>query len=104
MVEDEKCGQDIQFALDNAGIVYCSMYDFTGGNTDDIKIRALVSQMQEYIKAHMDLNVNDMLDYAYTQTRIEMSPSEKRQFRDNYVRTMRLIIGADGKVSIEMKD
>ena len=104
MVEDEKCGQDIQFALDNAGIVYCSMDDFTGGNTDDIKIRALVSQLQEYIKAHMDLNVNDMLDYAYTQTRIEMSPSEKRQFRDNYVRTMRLVIAPDGKVTIEMKD
>ena len=103
MIEKGKCSPSTQTALENAGIIYCSMDDFTDGNINDIKILTLISQMKEYIKTHMNLNVNDMMDHTFTQTRVEMSESEKRQFKDNYIKTMRLVINPDGNVNIEFK-
>ena len=44
-----------------------------------------------------------MLDAALRNTRIEMSPSERRQFYDKHIKHMTLTIDENGNVSIELK-
>lgn len=103
LIEDRKCGEDIQREMDNNGILYCSMDDFTDGNVNAIKVKALTTQVEHYISEHIQLNVNEMLDDAYTRTRIEMTDKEKKQFYDNYIKNMRLNIQNDGNVKIILK-
>ena len=89
---------------DTNTIVYCSMDDFSDGTINNIKIKALVSEMNNYISEHMTLNINDMLERAYTKTRIEMNAGERKQFYDNYVKTMRMTINDDGRIEIIIKN
>lgn len=103
MVEREKCGPDIKNALFNNGIFYCYIDDFYTGDAEDLKLGALFREMYRYIDSSVRLNVNSMFEEALRATRIEMSPSEKRQFFDRYIRTMQMSIGEDGNVSIEIK-
>ena len=105
MIEDSKCGRDIQEAMDEEGIVYCSMDDFTDGNISDIKTKILVVEMEEYIHERMQqININEMMEYAYTHSRIEMTDKEKKRFIENHVRTMRLSINDDGDLKIIIKE
>lgn len=49
------------------------------------------------------LNVNDMMDAALRNTRIEMSQSERRRFFEKYIKNMMLRIDEKGNVGIELK-
>ena len=44
-----------------------------------------------------------MFDAALRNTRIEMSPAERRQFYEKHIRHMTLTIDENGNVSIELK-
>ena len=45
MAEHEKCGPDIRQALSEKGIFYCFIDDFYSGNSQDIKLTALMKEM-----------------------------------------------------------
>ena len=59
--------------------------------------------MYRWIDNSVHLNVNDMFDAALRNTRIEMSPAERRQFYEKHIRHMTLTIDENGNVSIELK-
>ena len=103
MVEREKCGPDMKNALVNKGIFYCYIDDFYTGDMEELKLSALFREMYHYIDSTVRLNVNAMFDEALRATRIEMTPAEKKQFYDKYIRTMQMSIGEDGNVLIEIK-
>ena len=102
MVEREKLGDDMRAALKNAGIYYCCIDDFCSGNIDDMKTGALQAEMEPYLESAINLNVNDMMETAYSKTRIDMTDGEKRQFFEKYIKTLKLVIGSDGEVHIAM--
>ena len=77
--------------------------DFFSGNSEDIKKNALFKEMYRWIDNSVHLNVNDMFDAALRNTRIEMSPAERRQFYEKHIRHMTLTIDENGNVSIELK-
>lgn len=100
MVEREKLGGDMRAALKNAGIFYCCIDDFCSGNIDDIKTGALCAEIEPYLESAINLNVNAMLEDAYAKTRVSMTDGEKKQFYDKYVKTLKLVIDADGEAHI----
>ena len=102
MAEHEKCGPDIRQALSEKGIFYCFIDDFYSGNSQDIKLGALMKEMRRYIDENVRLNVNVMLNTALTNTRIEMTGTERQQFYDKYIRNMKLEINEEGYVNIEL--
>lgn len=51
----------------------------------------------------VQFNVIDMFDEILRDTRVEMSPSERKQFFDKYIKTLRMCINDDGRVSIDIK-
>ena len=103
MIEREKCGPDMKEALADSGIFYCYLDDFYSGNSEDIKKNALFKEMYRWIDNSVHLNVNDMFDAALRNTRIDMSPAERRQFYEKHIKHMTLQIDEDGNVGIELK-
>lgn len=103
MVEHEKCGPAIKAALAESGIFYCYIDDFYSGETNDIKINALLQEMYRYLDQAFRLNVNDMLEFACQTTRAGLSEAEKEQFYNRFIKPMHLEIEKDGNVSIRLK-
>lgn len=69
-----------------------------------MKVDALLSECQRFVIKHFEsFNVQEMVNVALLQTRIEMSKAEQKQFYERYIKTMRLKIGADGTVNIEIE-
>lgn len=102
LVESEKCSPSIKQAMENAGISYCYMDDFCTGNSNTIKIQAVLKEVQRTLDAHVNFNINIILQNAYIVTRADMTTAEQEQFYQKYIKPMRLLIGEDGKVKIEL--
>ena len=102
MVENSKCGPDIKNALENFGIMYCYIDDFCTGNSNKIKEFAMLKELRSYLDDAVQFNVNDMLHDAFIATRAEMTPAEKKQFYNKYIKPMRLVIDTEGNISIEL--
>ena len=67
MVESEKCSPTIKNALINAGISYCYIDDFCTGNSNDIKVAAVLREVRQKLDPAFHLNVRDILDaVSYT--------------------------------------
>ncbi len=103
MIEREKCGPDLKNAIINAGIFCCYIDDFYSGNSEDIKVGALFKEIHRYIDQTVKLNINDMFDEALRTTRIKMSPAERNQFMDKYLKTMQMTIAENGDVVLKLK-
>lgn len=102
MVESSKFGEDHKNALIEAGIPFCYIDNFCTGNSNQIKIEAMLREIRSTLDETLKLNVNDMLHKAYLATRAEMSKAEQKQFYDRYIKPMRLVIGEDGELSIAL--
>ena len=103
MIEHDKCGPDMKAALVNSGIFYCYLDDFYSGDSDELKTNAIFQEMRNYMEKAVRLNVNDMFNDALRATRIEMTPAERQQFYDKYIKTLQLSISNSGDASIVIK-
>ena len=88
MAEKEKCGHDFRVTLEQKGIFYCFMDDF-------------FAEFERYVDERVRFNVNDMVDTAFLNTRIELTEAAKKQFYRDYVRTMHLEVDDNGEVFVE---
>lgn len=102
MVESSKFGADNRTALIEAGIPFCYIDNFCTGNSNQIKVEAMLREIRSTLDEALKINVNDMLREAYLATRAEMSKAEQKQFYNRYIKSMRLVIGEDGKLSITL--
>ncbi len=100
MVESEKCSPNMKSAMGEAEIKYCYINDFCSGNTSELKIAAVLSEVKKSIGSFMLGNINEILEDAYSSTRVDMSKVEKTQFYNKYIKPMRLSIANDGELSI----
>ncbi len=106
MLEWSKCGPDIKNALESREIFYCYIDDFCTGNSNDIKIEALLREIRAYLDRNplSSWNVNDMLKEVYHNTRVTMTEAEENQFYNTYIRYMSLVIEQpSGKVSLRFR-
>lgn len=100
MVESEKCSPTIKNALINAGISYCYIDDFCTGNSNDIKVAAVLREVRQKLDQAFHLNVRDILDEACRATRADMTTAEKNQFYEKYIKTMHVDISPNGEATI----
>lgn len=103
MIQHENCGPDLKKALLNAGIFYCYIDDFYSGNTEELKLNALLKEMYHYMDTAVRLNINDMFNEALRATRLEMTSAEKNQFIAQHIKPMKLMISPEGDVTLELK-
>ena len=103
MIEHTKCGPDMKSALGERGIFYCYLDDFYTGNSEDIKRDAILREMKRWADDRFHFNINEMLDSALYQTRINLSEEERRYFTERYLKTMTLNIDEEGELSLGFK-
>ena len=102
MVESEKCSPSIKNALIDAGISYCYIDDFWTGNSNDIKIAAVLSEVRQALDQSFHINVQDILNEAVRITRADMTTAERNQFYDKYIRNMKIVIAQNGDATIQL--
>ena len=100
LIEWSKFSGNMKATLQENGVRYCYIDDFCTGNSNEIKIEAVKREVTKYIKEHVNLNVNEMLNQAYTITRADMTDGEKRQFYARFIKPMRLVVSEDGTAEI----
>lgn len=102
MVESGKVSPAIKNALINEGVTYCYMDDFCTGNSSELKIRTMLSEVRKRLDAAFHVNINTLLEEAYTETRADISTAEKAQFYNRYIKPMRVVIDSEGEATIEL--
>ena len=102
LVEEEKCSPAIKKAMLDAGITYCYTDDFCTGNSDEIRIQAVLNEVKRALDTQVQFNIQDILGEAYRQTRANLSTAERRQFYERYIKPMRFAIDKDGNVSVQL--
>ena len=102
LVESRKFGTHTKTALENAGITYCYLDDFCTGNSNEIQVEAVLTEVRKALDKACDFNIDEIMRVAYTATRVEMSQNEKKQLYNRYIKPMKLVIDRDGDVSIQL--
>lgn len=102
LVEDEKCSPAVKKAMVDAGITYCYTDDFCTGNSDEIRIQAVLNEVKRALDSEVQFNIQGILSEAYRLTRANLSTAEKEQFYARYIKPMRLAVDAEGNVSVQL--
>lgn len=106
MLEDNKASAEIVELMVNEDIPFCFLDQFCqSGTSAEMKTDALLSECRQFISRQFQpFSIENMLNVAFAQTRIEMGKRERQQFCDRYIKTMQLVVDSDGMVSIQLKD
>ena len=104
MYEYNKCGSAIKQALDTRGIYYCSIDDFCSGNIEVFKNSVLLDLLKSRINEIPDINGRDLVDEIYQSARLEAGDTEKNQFFERYIKTLRLSVDLNGVFTIHIKE
>ena len=103
MIESGKTGFDIKNALTNSGIFYCYIDDFYSGNSYEIKVLALLKEMERYLQQTVQANAKNMIEMARKTTRANLTEVEEKQFYAKYVKNMYIDIAENGEINIKFK-
>ena len=104
MVEYDKFSGSMRQAMEDAGISYCYIDDFCTGNSDEVRMCALLGQLQVRLDELVHFNVRVLLQEVNRATRAEMGTREERRFYDKYVRQMKISIDAEGNLRLKIQD
>ena len=102
MVEHGKFGTDSKLALQESGIPYCYIDDFCTGNSEQLKVGAVLHEVQKELDQALQLNIHEVLKRAFHATWVRMSTAEREQFYKRFIKGMRLNISDNGDLSIVM--
>lgn len=103
MVEWSKCGQAIKDALEQEGIFWCSLDDFSSGKNEDLKRAVLLAELKKYLPDLLSYNGKELVNRLYSDTRIEADEREKLNFYNKYIRTISFQADNDGNLRLEVK-
>ena len=104
MVEEGKCGPDIQSTLENDGTYYCFMDDFCTGNIKSFKNAMFVSALKEEVEGMISLDTKELCDSIVRNLRMDISSTEKSNYYNKYIRRLRLEIDDDGVMRIKVQE
>ena len=102
MVEEGKCGPDIQNALEQDGTYYCFMDDFCTGNIKSFKNAMFVSALKDEMEKALAIDTRALIDDILRNLRMDVSASEKNNYYNKYIRKMRLDIDEKGMLKIKV--
>ena len=104
MVEQSKVSGEVVQKMIDSDISFCYLDQFCqGGQSHKMKVDALLSECQRFVGQHFTtFNIQEMMNVALLQTRIDLSKAESKQFYERYIKQMRVRITSDGTVRIEL--
>ena len=102
MVEQDKVSYDMCKAMEDAGIFYCFIDDFFTGNSDEIRMKAVLSELQARLDEKVNFNIYALMKEVFWATRVEMATREERNFFERYVKKMKVQMDMEGNVSLRL--
>ena len=102
LIENEKCSGATKRALLTQGIKYCYIDDFSTGNSGELKEAVILSEVKKALDEAIHINIHEVVEAAFINSRAELSPAERRQFLNRYIRQMKLVIEKDGSLRIQL--
>ena len=106
MIEKEKTSKAIVNKMREHRVPYCYTDQFCkAGDTYRLRNDALALECASYLKQHLgSCNIEDMLQSAYDQTRIELTDKEKEMFRKEMLNRLRIVSDEGGNLSIAIEN
>jgi uncharacterized LabA/DUF88 family protein len=101
MLEQSKCSPATKQALTEAEIPYCSMDNFCTDASSKIMVNTLWNAVHDELLDRLDFNINDILDQACESARVELSPTERIQFYERFLRPLRIAFDTDGEAVLQ---
>lgn len=104
MVEREKCGIDIQNALENDGTYYCFIDDFCTGNIKEFKNAMVSAALKDEINNILNLDSHKLLDDILCNLRMDVSPVERNNYYNRFIQKLKLVTDKNGMMKIKLVD
>lgn len=89
LIEKEKTSSAIKEAMDRNSIVYAYIDDFCSGNLEKIQSEALLLELRLSLNQY-SVDLNQLLQKAIINTRVELSEDEIHQFQIKYFKKISL--------------
>ncbi len=97
-----KCGSAIKFAMEEHGIVNCSVDDFYTGNATELKKAVLLDKLESYAPNIIGMNGKELARLVYEETRITYTEKDIENFYSKYIKTIRLKMNEEGIFYVEV--
>jgi hypothetical protein len=104
LIEGEKCGSTIKQAFNESGILYCYIDNFCTGNNDGLKSLVFAMELKKYLYSMVNINVDTMFAEICAQCRLELTPGEKKNLYDKYIKHIRMNIDANGNLTLTIPE
>lgn len=102
MVENDSFAGDMRRKLEESGITYCYIDDFCTGNSGELRAAVLVYEIEQYLLKQCSFNVNNMMRIAISNSRLELTADEYRQFCDRHLKDLHVKINDTGEVVLSI--
>ncbi|MCR4616473.1 MAG: NYN domain-containing protein [Clostridiales bacterium] len=100
MVEKEKVGSNIREALDKKGVFYCYINDFCSSKAGQFENKVLDAELKKQLEKVIQLNAKDLLRSVYQAARITSGETEKENYYNKHIKTLKLVIDDLGNMKI----
>lgn len=102
MYENEKVSQATKNILWENGYSYTCIDDFCTGNTEDFQKMCMVKTIAASLPDITQLNADDILNKALTDTRLEYTKQDYNNYYQKYLKNIRVRIKDDGSLYYEI--
>lgn len=103
MAEKYKFSPSMRDALTARGIFSCYIDDFYSGDNDEIKQAAMIRSATGILNNPLqDLDVEMVMDTVVASTRVNLTPDERKNFINRYLKKAELKVDQQGKIVIEL--
>lgn len=105
MAERDKCGHGFKTILRENDIFYCYLNSFKTMEDNAFFKGVFKSELKKYIDEELNLgSARSLFETIIRRSRAEISPAEKEQMFDKYIKGLKLKITAGGDFEIEIPD
>jgi len=102
LVERDRFSYDLKQALTERKILHCYLDSFNTEDMERLKMLSIVTDVNEYLKKNINVNINTMIESAVRKARIDYTEDEKKNFIRDHVKTMVPTFDADGNMTLQL--
>lgn len=105
MVETEKCGHSFKTTLRTHGVFYCYLDNFKTIENNKYFKTVFRRELEDIINSGFTLgNSREIFSNAVWLSRAELSPNERENLFDKYIKGLRLVIDSNGNFKIQIPE
>lgn len=100
MVEQHKCSYELQSKFIEKGINYALIDKFYSAGSTGMQYGILVDAVTAELRQRLDISLNELITKTAEGARMTLTETEKTNFFEKYIRTLKFSITSDGRIEI----